>query len=216
MRQERLNDAAITLSRVLTENNVKHGLFGGCATTALGGPSEAKDIDCLVAGDMQRMLDLLGKDGFRAIPQAGENYVAFSWNDASGGQEKLVPAGAMQSVIPKVIRVRGERLGEGPTSLLDEVYLFKGKLRAAAVRAKASDAADITYLVSTLPDKLRTNANRFDLYYVGLALKRYPHLLPVIQGIGIDVGAAEGRVKGISLETLPPPQPGDIQKNLLE
>ena len=122
----------------------------------------------------------------------------------------------MQPVVPKVLQVRGEKLGDRPTSILDEVYIFKGKLRAAAIRAKGSDAADLAYLESTCPDKLRTGAGQFSRYYAGLALKRYPHLVPVVQRVGIDVKAAENAVVGISLEALPLPQPGDVQKGLLE
>ncbi|KAI9768677.1 MAG: hypothetical protein M1839_003985 [Geoglossum umbratile] len=241
MRQDRLNDAAIALSRVLSTNSIKHGIFGGCAVAALGGPCEAKDIDCLVASDKQRVLDLLGGKGdFQAVSQASEGFVAFSWDDGSGGQpvdvelslgefphraciaarsvttRDTVSPGAMQSTVPKVFQVRGAMLGAGPVSSLDEVHIFKGKLRAAAVRAKASDAPDLTYLESAFRDKLCTGASQFSRYHAGLALLRYPGLVQVIQRVGVDVEAAAEEVKGISLGALPLPQPGDVQKSLLE
>lgn len=48
MIQSRLNDAAIALDRVLVAANIKYGIFGGYAITALGGPRESKDVDCLL------------------------------------------------------------------------------------------------------------------------------------------------------------------------
>jgi hypothetical protein len=121
----------------------------------------------------------------------------------------------MQPVVPIVVQVRGEKLGEKSASLLDVVYLFKGKLRAAATRSKHSDSADVIFLESTFLYELRNSRDQFSLYYTGLALKRYPHLLYAFQRIGIDVKAAEKEVESISLDALPPPQEGDIQKGLL-
>ncbi|KAH0545338.1 hypothetical protein FGG08_000637 [Glutinoglossum americanum] len=221
MRQERLNDAAIALYKVLSENNIKHGIFGGWAVAIRGGPRESKDIDCLVASDKQQVLMVLdGRDGFRFISQTREDYVAFFWNDGTSSESVLVElfvgsTAAMQTLVPTVFQVRGEKLGEKPASLLDVVYLFKGKLRAAATREKHSDAADLVYLESTFLDKLRNSASQFSLYYSGLALKRYPHLLYAFQRIGIDTEAAEKEVESISLNDLPPPQSGDVQKGLL-
>lgn len=58
MRQERLNDAAIALCKILSENNVKHGIFGGWVVGIRGGPRGSKDIDCLVAGGKQQVLKM--------------------------------------------------------------------------------------------------------------------------------------------------------------
>ena len=123
----------------------------------------------------------------------------------------------MQSVVPKGLQVRGEKFGQGLTCILDEVYIFKGKLRAAAVRAKDSDTADLAYLESAFRDILRMGAGQFSPYYAGLALKRYPGLEQVFQRVGIDVGAAAKAAEGVSLGAQPlPQQPGDVQKSLLE
>ncbi|KAI9855521.1 MAG: hypothetical protein M1813_009749 [Trichoglossum hirsutum] len=222
MRQGELNDAAISLSEVLSAGNVRHGLFGGCAVTALGGPSEAKDIDCLVAASKQQIVSTLDrKGGFTVIPPRADDFVAFLWTDGSNNEQVLVELSlaseaAMQSAVPKVIRVRGEQRGEGSTSILGEPYLFKGKLRSAAVRAKPDDAADLIFLESRFPDALRTGTNQYRPHYAGLALRRYPHLLPVFQRVGIDVEAANNAARHFSLESPPPLQNGDIQRALLE
>lgn len=78
--QGNLNDAAIAVSKVLTEHGIQHGVFGGWAVATLGGPRESKDIDCLVATNRATSLDLLDKKhGFVLIPQMREDYVAFFW-----------------------------------------------------------------------------------------------------------------------------------------
>ncbi len=82
MIQERLNDAAKALYKVLSEAGVKHGIFGGCAIGALGGPRESKDIDCITSVSKQQILSILnGKQGFEYLNQAREDYVAFFWSD---------------------------------------------------------------------------------------------------------------------------------------
>ena len=82
MHQARLNDAAISLSRVLDMSHITFGIFGGYAIAAHGGQRESKDIDCLAAVSKQTILSLLdGKQGFVAVPQTREDYVAFLWSD---------------------------------------------------------------------------------------------------------------------------------------
>lgn len=82
MIQNRLNDAAISLHRVLTRHNVHFGIFGGYAIGVLGGARESKDIDCVASVSKQQIIALLdGKDGFSAMPQSRQDYVAFVWSD---------------------------------------------------------------------------------------------------------------------------------------
>lgn len=82
MIQARLNDAAISLHRVLSQNNVHFGVFGGYAIGVLGGARESKDIDCIASVSKQQIIDLLdGKDGFISVPQSRQDYVAFLWAD---------------------------------------------------------------------------------------------------------------------------------------
>ncbi|OAA61259.1 hypothetical protein SPI_05283 [Niveomyces insectorum RCEF 264] len=82
MIQERLNDAAIALHRVLSRENISYGIFGGYAIGIMGGVRESKDVDCLASVSKSQIIQLLDKkEGFQAIPQSREDYVAFFWSD---------------------------------------------------------------------------------------------------------------------------------------
>lgn len=82
MQLTRLNDAAIALHRVLASANVKHGIFGGYAVAALGGPRDSKDIDCLASVSKAQIVQLLnGRDGFTMLDSARNDYVAFFWSE---------------------------------------------------------------------------------------------------------------------------------------
>lgn len=82
MIQGRLNDAAIALHRVLNEQHITFGIFGGYAIGALGGVRESKDIDCLASVSKEQILQLMDcKEGFQAVPQTRQDYVAFLWSD---------------------------------------------------------------------------------------------------------------------------------------
>jgi hypothetical protein len=82
MLQDRLNDAAIALSRVLSDARIKFGIFGGYAIAVLGGQRESKDIDCVAALSKQAVISLLdGRHGFVAVPQTRDDYVAFLWSN---------------------------------------------------------------------------------------------------------------------------------------
>ena len=82
MSHARMNDAAIALSRVLSAAGIKFGIFGGFAIAAYGGLRESNDIDCLAASHKQQLLELLdGKEGFAAVNQMRDDYVAFLWSD---------------------------------------------------------------------------------------------------------------------------------------
>jgi hypothetical protein len=82
MNQARLNDGAIALHQVLAAARVEFGIFGGYAVSVLGNQRESKDIDCLARVSKRDILALLdGKQGFVAIPQSREDYVAFFWSE---------------------------------------------------------------------------------------------------------------------------------------
>jgi len=82
MIQTRLNDAAIALHRVLGRHGIRFGIFGGYAVATLGGARESKDIDCLASVTKQQVIGIMnGQEGFQAIPQSREDYVAFLWSD---------------------------------------------------------------------------------------------------------------------------------------
>ena len=55
----------------------------------------------------------------------------------------------MSEVVPVTRSVVGQAFGAGFVSLLDPVYIFKGKLRARATRNKHHDAADLRFLEGT-------------------------------------------------------------------
>lgn len=121
----------------------------------------------------------------------------------------------MSAVSPTVIQITGETQGQGSTALLNPVYLFKGKLRAAATREKFHDSADLRWLEGQHLARLQQSKSQFSLLYVGLALKRYPELQLCFTRIGLDIDAAKTMAASHDLRHLPPPQPGDVQKGLL-
>jgi len=117
---------------------------------------------------------------------------------------------------PLAIRaVSGDVYGTGSTSLLDPVYIFKGKLRAAATRAKFHDSADLRWLEAQYSDQLRANVGQFNLQYIGLALKRYPELELMFARIGVNVTAAKQTVAQLNFNQLPAPAPGDVHRGIL-
>ncbi|KAI9848712.1 MAG: hypothetical protein M1837_006799 [Sclerophora amabilis] len=226
MIQARLNDAAIALHRILSRNHIQFGIFGGYAVATLGGPRESKDIDCLASVNKQQILSILdGKEGFVAINQTREDYVALLWSDKPNRERAVLveifcerfPGATfrMSDVQVGVKQITGQSQGTGSTALLDPVHLFKGKLRAAATRAKFHDSADLRWLEGHSRAQLQQKRGDFDLLYVGLALKRYPEVESCFTRIGLDIKAAKARSAAHDLNNLPPPQPGDVQSGLL-
>lgn len=116
---------------------------------------------------------------------------------------------------PIKVEVKGRSQGMGQAYLLDVVYLFKGKLRATATRDKFPDTADLHFLEKHYLNQLKANAASLNLLYVGLTLKRYPHLRSMFQNIGVDIAEAGRRTAGISLESHTSQYIGAVQKGLL-
>lgn len=121
----------------------------------------------------------------------------------------------MANVHPLIAQISGQTEGTGVTALLDLIYLFKGKLRAAATRENFHDSVDLRWLEGHNLVRLRQNSHAFDLYYVGLALKHYPELHHCFTRIGINVQAARARVASQDLNDIPRPATGDVQQGLL-
>ncbi|PMB68309.1 hypothetical protein BM221_006486 [Beauveria bassiana] len=111
--------------------------------------------------------------------------------------------------------IRGAALGDGTSDFLPTFYLFKGKLRAAATRAKYHDTADLRLLEGTYGDEIKSLCKGLNLNYVGLAIKRYPELERLFERLGVDVPKAKEVTKDADLGNLPPPAPGDVQRGLL-
>ncbi|OBT83683.1 hypothetical protein VE02_07583 [Pseudogymnoascus sp. 03VT05] len=121
----------------------------------------------------------------------------------------------MQNIQPAARQVAGESSGLQYTALLDPVYIFKGKLSAAAKRGKFHDSADLRWLEERFNARLQQGREEFNLDYVGLAIKRYPELEMLFIRINVDVNAAKLRVAPLALNKLPPPARGDVQMGLL-
>ena len=121
----------------------------------------------------------------------------------------------MSSVHPATIQIAGQTQGPGTTALLDPVYLFKGKLRAAATREKFHDSADLRWLETYCRNHLEQNKDKFSPLYIGLALKRYPELEICFSRIGLNIQAAKAAAATHDPYHLEPPQIGDVQKGLL-
>ena len=121
----------------------------------------------------------------------------------------------MQSVKPLIKTVPGQTQGSGSIAHLDPALIFKGKLRAAATRAKFHDSSDLRWLEARYRSLIKQKKSLFSHQYIGLALKRYPELHLVFQRLELDIEAASSLVKSQNPSDLPPPQRGDVQKGLL-
>lgn len=121
----------------------------------------------------------------------------------------------MAGVPLKSIAIHGAALGQGTSCLLSTFYLFKGKLRAAATRAKYHDTADLRLLEDKYGEEIKSLSGGLNLNYVGLAMKRYPELERLFERLGVDVLQARQVTKHADLGNLPRPSPGDVQRGLL-
>jgi len=243
MHQTRLNDAAIALDRVLSKAGVKFGIFGGYSITVLGGQRESKDIDCVASVNKQQIISVMnGKEGFFAVPQGRQDYVAFLWSDQPNrqnavfveifceqfpGMSKLCPKRpsclicstgyrhTMQDLHMNEVAITGQALGNGRSSFLDPVDIFKEKLHAAATRAKFHDLADLRWLETRYGAQIQERRGKLKLDYVGLALKRYPELTILFARIGVDINGARYAARNLDPNKIPAPAPGDVQQGLL-
>jgi hypothetical protein len=111
--------------------------------------------------------------------------------------------------------INGQVTGKGTSSFLDPFHIFKGKLRAAALRAKFHDAADLRWLETRCSQDIRARRQELNLKYVGLAMKRYPELALLFTRIGIDVNKAKNAAINLDPNKLPLPAHGDVQEGLL-
>ncbi|KAH7119386.1 ser/Thr protein phosphatase [Dactylonectria estremocensis] len=227
VRTGRLNDAAITLHGILSRQGIDFGIFGGYAIGTMGGAHESKDIDCLASVTKEQIISLLdNEEGFQAISQSRQDYVAFLWSDRADRSHAVLVEifceqfpGAQYSMmdVPRTaIPIQGLSLGQGSSFFLDPFYLFKGKLRAAATRGKFHDSADLRMLGGKYKADIESRAHELNVQYLGLALKRYPELERLFQQLGIDVEQAKHATKDLDLNKLPPPTSGDVQRGLLE
>lgn len=121
----------------------------------------------------------------------------------------------MENIPFQAIAIAGQSLGPGVCTFLDPFYLFKGKVRAAATRAKFHDSADLRMLAGKYECTIRSHAKNINLRYVGLALRRYIELERLFDRLGVDVQTAKHMVREDDLSHLPAPKPGDVQHGIL-
>ena len=112
--------------------------------------------------------------------------------------------------------VVGQISGTGSVSLLNPVYIFKVKLQARATCDKFHDAFDLRFLEEHFRDELRQKSKEFSLEHVGLAMKRSSEIAYIFARLGLDLDAARGCVATLDPDNQPRPQPGDVQKGLLD
>lgn len=81
----RLADIAIILYEHFHDAKINFGLFGDYAISVISHDDkvrECNDIHCIVSATKPEILSLIdGKDGFSAINQPREDYIAFLWSE---------------------------------------------------------------------------------------------------------------------------------------
>jgi hypothetical protein len=121
----------------------------------------------------------------------------------------------MNSIDSKTIAINGQVTPLGASSFLDPFHIFKGKVRAAAERAKYHDAADLRWLETRYSQEIRARKKGLNIKLVSLAMKRYPELELLFTRIGIDIIKVKNAAVNLDLNNLPLPTPGDVQEGLL-
>ncbi|KAG8631689.1 hypothetical protein KVT40_000829 [Elsinoe batatas] len=206
-----LSDAAIALTKALDDLGVEHGIFGGYAVAILGGPRASKDIDCVVNCNKEWLVERLSAvEDFSSMGNARPDLAVFMYK-----REVLVelfPA-SMSSIDIEKVDVQGDKSGIQATKLLNPVFVYKGKLQAAATRAKYSDAVDLLFLEGRYGEILRAQNRHFNRLYVGIALRRYSHLEASFRRLDLDVEASRQVAKDVEIEALPRTSPPNAVQN---
>lgn len=121
----------------------------------------------------------------------------------------------MDAIVPEKKKVKGQFFGVRTINQLPPSLIFKGKIFAAARRAKFHDSADLRWLENNRGPEIQQNAYDLPLEEVGLAMKRYSILERVFLRLGVNVEAAKARTVSMDLKELPAYQKGDVQASLL-
>ena len=122
----------------------------------------------------------------------------------------------MQNIQPQPRVVTGSQQTSGTISLLDPALIFKGKLRAAATRAKFSDAVDLRWLENNYASLIRAKRDDLDITLIGMAMKRHAGLNHLFMRLGVDIHAAESATADFDPSQLVPTRPGDVQTGMLK
>ena len=238
MRTPRLNDAAIALSCILTQAGVKFGIFGGFAILCLGGVRESKDVDCIASITKPQILELLNdRDGFSALPQTRQDYVAFIWStfaNESIGDSVLVEVFCADfpgewTIIPNSSDIEWLTVYLGSQYSMSAVQLFNTEIQGEHLGKGSTYVLDPSFIfegklsAAALRDKFHDAADlrwleahypQLNMICIGLVLKTHPEMHWLFERIGVDVEKAKNRAEGVSV-----PGAGGIgavQKGLLE
>jgi len=206
MRQSTLTSAAVALSTVLTSHRISHAFFGGWAVIAKGADRESKDLDVLVKAEKDDIITLLTKDiqglkgedvgSWMVIPQSRNDYVAFFWKASPSSTEMVLVELFIgpKTKIPPTASIKDDSVHSVP--IIDTPYLFRGKLSACAFRSKPNDCTDVVFLATSYSAQLPTDAiKKIDTKVIGMAVRKYPELIEVLEGLGISTRKAIKQVK---------------------
>ncbi|KAH9828467.1 hypothetical protein Tdes44962_MAKER02385 [Teratosphaeria destructans] len=199
----------------LRKLNVQYGIFGGYAIATLGGPRESKDIDCVVGCTKEWLVSMLSQvKDFHFMGNLRPDLAQFIYGDRNILIELFPTSMTMMTTV--AVLVTGEKLPMNQTNILHPVFLYKGKLQAAATRAKYSDAADLMFLENKHADALRDFKDQIKKQHVGMVVRRYPHLRHSFARIGVDLEACEALVSDFDPESTPTaPAVNSVQNALL-
>ncbi|KAI1458569.1 hypothetical protein F4805DRAFT_456596 [Annulohypoxylon moriforme] len=227
MSRELLNDAALVLHQILSDANIKYGIFGGFAISTFGAPRVTKDIDVLASTSKDEIIKLLGEqDGFEAVSNTRDDYVAFLWAEKASPKSQVLievfcekftgSKHTMENISCTAIPIKGFYHGSGTANFLDPVFVFKGKLHAAATRRRAYDAADMRALVTRFEEDIAYGVDEMNLNDIGIAIKRHPDLAFLFRSLDVDIDKAEQMVKSVNVNDIKQPiDVGAVQSGLL-
>ncbi|KAL4799218.1 hypothetical protein BDV19DRAFT_385469 [Aspergillus venezuelensis] len=86
-----LNDAAITLSRLLDASNAPSGLFGRYAMGILHMARPTLDIDCIAGCSKNQIIGLVDRTGkFKVVSQDRSDYAIFKWSDHKERNHRII------------------------------------------------------------------------------------------------------------------------------
>ncbi|KXS93549.1 hypothetical protein AC578_4972 [Pseudocercospora eumusae] len=212
----KLSDAAIAIEQALAPQGVDFGIFGGYAVAVLGGPRESKDIDCAIGCTKEWLVENLGRvPGFRSTGNARADLASFLYGNDNILIEFFPTSLSMMRTMR--VEVTGQQTGKKTTVILHPVFLYKGKLQAAATRAKHSDSVDLLFLEGKHLAELAARNHELNKRHVGMALKRYPHLLHSFQRLGINIADCTALAQDIDIEEIAAQRPAAnaVQNGLL-
>lgn len=121
----------------------------------------------------------------------------------------------MNSARTTEITIKGSNGVVGTCSYFEPFVIFKGKLRAAAMRNKFHDTADLRKLGESFEDEIKARAHELRLDYVGIAMKRNSALELLFKRLGVDTARAKAAAANIDPNKLPDAGVGDVQEGLL-